>query len=169
MNRPAFHSARPQICTSKVVIVLEVGLTWLSLFGGNASTQVVDTQMLGTVTVEIQTAPATILMTGVAQTAAGVAIADNTPTKTEVGRAAIAAADAQRGAVLAPETADYTLTNLEFRCIRYHMGPEFDQAAANVLGDGAKYKLWYPPFKVDDLFLLIIKLLLNFFQYQLNH
>ncbi len=27
--------------------------SWLSLFGGNASTQVVDTQMLGTVTVKI--------------------------------------------------------------------------------------------------------------------
>ena len=124
--------------------------SWLSLFGGNASTQVVDTQMLGTVTVEIQTAPATILMTGVAQTAAGVAVADNTPTKTEVGRAAIAAAVAQRGAVLAAETADYTLTNLEFRCVRYHMGPEFDQAAANVLGNGAKYKLWFPNYTVQS-------------------
>ena len=28
--------------------------SWLSLFGGNASTQVIDTQMLGTVTIEIQ-------------------------------------------------------------------------------------------------------------------
>ncbi len=34
----------------------------LSLFSGNASTQVVDTQMLGTATVEIQLAPATMLM-----------------------------------------------------------------------------------------------------------
>jgi hypothetical protein len=36
--------------------------SWLSLFGGNPSTQVVDSRMLGTVTVEIQTAPASILM-----------------------------------------------------------------------------------------------------------
>jgi hypothetical protein len=41
--------------------------SWLSLFGGNASTQVVDTQMLGTVTVEIQLAPASILLLGAAQ------------------------------------------------------------------------------------------------------
>ncbi len=34
--------------------------SWLSMFGGNASTQVVETQMLGTVTVEIQLAPASI-------------------------------------------------------------------------------------------------------------
>ncbi len=54
--------------------------SWLSLFGGNASTQVVDTQMLGTVTVEIQLAPAKILVTnlvlGADQAATGVTIAE---------------------------------------------------------------------------------------------
>ena len=63
--------------------------SWLSLFGGNASTQVVDTQMLGTVTVEIQLAPASILMLGAAQTAAGVTALLNTPSKNEVGRAVL--------------------------------------------------------------------------------
>ena len=124
--------------------------SWLSLFGGNASTQVVDTQMLGTVTVEIQLAPASILMLGAAQAAAGVTIVNNTPSKTEVGRAAIGANIAQRGAVLPAETADYTLTNLEFRCVRYHMGPEFDYAEANVLKSGAQYKLWFPNYTVQS-------------------
>ena len=124
--------------------------SWLSLFGGNSSTQVVDTQMLGTVTIEIQLAPANILMLGAAQAAAAVTVANNTPSKTEVGRAAIGAAIAQRGAVLAAETEDYTLTNLEFRCVRYHMGPEFDVAAQNVLGNGAKYKLWFPNYTVQS-------------------
>ncbi len=59
--------------------------SWLSLFGGNSSTQVVDTQMLGTVTVEIQLAPASILMTGAAQAAACVTIVNNTPSRTELG------------------------------------------------------------------------------------
>ncbi len=70
--------------------------------------------MLGTVTVEIQLAPASILMLGAAQTAAGVTVNDNTPSKNEVGRAVLGAAIAQRtvGATLAPETADYTLTKL---------------------------------------------------------
>jgi hypothetical protein len=51
----------------------------------------------------------------------------NTPSKNEVGRAVIGADIAQRGvgATLSPETADYTLNNLEFRCVRYHTGPEF--------------------------------------------
>ena len=123
--------------------------SWLSLFGGNASTQVVDTQMLGTVTIEIQLAPASILMLGKAQVAAAVAAADNLPSKTEVGRGA-GVAVAQRGAVLAAETADYTLSNLEFRCVRYHMGPEFDRAMVNVLGSGHKYKLWFPNYTVQS-------------------
>jgi hypothetical protein len=30
------------------------------------------------------------------------------------------------------------------------MGPEFDAAAANVLGNGAKYKLWFPNYTVQS-------------------
>ena len=123
--------------------------SWLSLFGGNSSTQVVDTQMLGTVTVEIQLAPASILMKGAGQVAAEVTAANNLPSKTEVGRGA-GVAVAQRGAVLAAETEDYTLTNLEFRCVRYHMGPEFDVAVANALDRGYKYKLWFPNYTVQS-------------------
>ena len=124
--------------------------SWLSLFGGNASTQVVDTQMLGTVTIEIQLAPANILMLGAGQAAAGVTAANNTPSKTEVGRAVLPGNINQRGAVLDPERADYTLTNLEFRCVRYHMDPEFDRAEANLLGNGHKYKLYFPNYTVQS-------------------
>ncbi len=70
--------------------------SWFSLFGGNASTQVVDTQMLGTVSVEIQLASSSILMTGATQAVAGVTIINNTPSETEVGRAATGANIAQR-------------------------------------------------------------------------
>ena len=38
--------------------------SWFSLLGGNASTNVVDTQMLGIVTIELVLAPASILMQG---------------------------------------------------------------------------------------------------------
>jgi hypothetical protein len=124
--------------------------SWLSLFGGNASTQVIDTQMLGTVTLEIQLAPASILMLGTACSAAGVTVAENTPAKTEVGRQAIGTNIAARGSALAAETADYTLNNLEFRCVRYHMGPEFDSAVANLLGNGHKYKLYFPNYTVQS-------------------
>ncbi len=59
--------------------------SWLSLFGGNASTQVVDTQMLGTITVEIQLAQASILMQGCEIAAGAVTQTNNNVTKGEVG------------------------------------------------------------------------------------
>jgi hypothetical protein len=105
--------------------------------------------MLGTVTVEIQLAPAAILMTGVSQVAAAVTAANDLASKTGVGRG-VGVAVAQRGATLAAETQDHTLTNLEFRCVRYHMGPEFDVAVANALQRGYKYKLWFPNYTVQS-------------------
>ena len=65
--------------------------------------------MLGTVTIEIQLAPANILMLGVGQAAAGVTAADNTPSKTEVGRTALGGDIPRRGGVLDPERADLEL------------------------------------------------------------
>jgi hypothetical protein len=58
----------------KVNIVLEAGSLCLVVM---QALQVVDTQMLGTVTVEIQLAPASILMLRAAQAAAGVTIVGN--------------------------------------------------------------------------------------------
>jgi hypothetical protein len=77
--------------------------------------------MLGTCTIEIQLAPASILMLGTTISNADVPFGTpgNTPSKTEVGRAALTANTGQRTIALAAETADYTLTNLEFRCVRY--------------------------------------------------
>ena len=128
--------------------------SWLSLFGGNASTQVVDTQMLGTVTIEIQLAPASMLILGTATEATadneGVTIVQNAKSKDQVGRADRLANTGRNAAAIAAERADYTLNNLEFRCVRYHMGPEFDIAAANILASGNKYKLWFPNYTVQS-------------------
>ncbi len=57
--------------------------------------------MLGTVKAKIQLASASMLMLGVAQAAAGLAVVDNTPSKTEVGGDVVGTAIAKRGAVLA--------------------------------------------------------------------
>jgi hypothetical protein len=89
-------------------------------------------------------------MTGTAVAAGALTYADNHPSKDEVGRDRLVANIVARGAVLAAETADYTLTNLEFRCVRYHMGPEFDVAVANALQRGYKYKLWFPNYTVQS-------------------
>jgi hypothetical protein len=128
--------------------------SWLSLLGGNASTQVVDTQMLGTVTIEIQLAPANILMLGTPtfeyEENTGVTIEDNTPYKVAVGRDVLTQNTGRNANGIPEERADYILTNLEFRCVRYHMGPEFDSAMANVLGSGRTYKLWFPNYTVQS-------------------
>jgi len=126
--------------------------SWLSFLGGNASTQVIDTQALGTVTIEIQLAPSSILMLGTPITAADVPFGTtgNTPSKLEVNRAPLTANTGVRASPLAGENADYTLTNLEFRCVRYHMPPEFDAVMANVLGSGRKYKLYFPNYTVQS-------------------
>ena len=90
-------------------------------------------------------------MQGCEIVAGAVTQANNDTTKGEVGRTQIAAAGVvARGAALAAENADYTLTNLEFRCVRYHMGPEFDIAELNVLNSGNKYKLWFPNYTVQS-------------------
>ncbi len=74
----------------------------------------------------------------------------NTPSKTEAGRANIGANIAQRGAIFAAENPDYTFTYLEFRCVRYYMGPEFDIAEANDLQSGSRYKSWFPNYIVQS-------------------
>jgi len=133
--------------------------SWLSFFGGTCSTNIVDTAILGTVSVEITLAPASMLMLGAPITAAGVTVANNTSAKNDVGRALLganvtayadqAAYDAENANnVLDNETADYELEKLRFTCVVYHMPPEFDRMEANVLASGKSYKLWYPNYTI---------------------
>lgn len=133
--------------------------SWLSFLGGTCSTNIVDTAILGTVSIELTLAPASMLMVGPGITAGGVTVANNTASKQDVGRAVIggdinAYADAAAytaanvGGKLDPETADYELNNLRFYCTVYHMHPDFDRMEANVLASGKSYKLWYPNYTV---------------------
>ncbi len=102
--------------------------SWLSLLGGNASTQVVDTQMLGIVTIEIVLAPANMLILGSTATeyTADLAAATSLTYRQQVGRNTVGAT-AFRTAALAPETNDYSLSDLQFRIVRYLMPPELSE------------------------------------------
>jgi hypothetical protein len=104
--------------------------------------------MLGTVTIEIQLAGPNILMLDSAIRAGEVTVANDTPSENQVGRGVLGAATGACGAAFAAEQPDYTFTNLEFRNVRYHMGPEFDVAMANVLSSGRKNKLYFPNYTV---------------------
>jgi hypothetical protein len=123
--------------------------SWLSLLGGNASTNVVDTQMLGIVTIEIVLAPASMLILGSNATGytADLAGATSLPYRQQVGRGTVGAT-AFRTAAFAEETNDYSLSDLQFRIVRYLMPPEFYSSLANTLGSGGVYKLWFPNYSV---------------------
>ena len=104
-------------------------------------------------------APSSMLMVGPGITAGSVTVANNTPSKQDIGRNVIGAtiaayADdaafttANTNGKLNAENADYELNNLRFYCTVYHMHPDFDRMEANVLASGKSYKLWYPNFTV---------------------
>jgi hypothetical protein len=123
--------------------------SWLSLLGGNASTNVVETQTLGIVTIELVLAPASMLMQGLknegtATVPANIAV----QFRTEVNRANITAATAAITAAIPEEPASYSLSDLQFRIVRYLMPPEFYSSLANTLSSGGVYKLWFPNYSV---------------------
>jgi hypothetical protein len=68
--------------------------------------------------------------------------------RTEVNRANITAATAAITAAIPAETASYTLSDLQFRIVRYLMPREFYDSIANTLGNGGVYKLWFPNYSV---------------------
>jgi hypothetical protein len=123
--------------------------SWLSLLGGNASTNVVETQTLGIVTIELVLAPASMLILGSTATGytADLAGATSLPYRQQVGRNTVGAT-AFRTAALDPETNDYSLSDLQFRIVRYLMPREFYDSIANTLGNGGVYKLWFPNYSV---------------------
>ncbi len=126
--------------------------SWLSLLGGNASTNIIDTQMLGIVTIELVLAPASMLMKSTENTGlAGVIPFDETGSgfyKDEVNRDRLIANTALTGVDVAGENVSYSLSDLEFRIVRYLMPPEFYSSLANTLGNGGVYKLWFPNYSV---------------------
>jgi hypothetical protein len=79
---------------------------------------------------------------------AAVTVADAGIFRDEVNRANIGAATAAIAAAIPAEPASYTLSDLQFRIVRYLMPPEFYSSLANTLGSGGVYKLWFPNYSV---------------------
>jgi hypothetical protein len=105
--------------------------------------------MLGIVTIELVLAPAAILMQGTRnQGQAVVDIATSSIYRTEVNRPVLTAATAAITAAIVEEAASYSLSDLQFRIVRYLMPPEFYQSLSNTLGSGGVYKLWFPNYSV---------------------
>ncbi len=82
--------------------------------------------MLGIVTIELVLAPASILMQGQKnENQAAVTISNALIYRSEVNRTNIGAATAAITAAIPEEPASYSLSDLQFRIVRYLMPPEF--------------------------------------------
>ncbi len=90
--------------------------SWLSLLGGNASTNVIETQTLEIITIEIVLAPASILRQGQKNEGQGtVNVNTALPFRSEVERPNITAVAAAITAAIPEEAASYSLSDLQFR------------------------------------------------------
>jgi hypothetical protein len=105
--------------------------------------------MLGIVTIEIVLAPSSMLMQGQKnEQTATVPVNIALPFITEVNRPNIGVATAAITAPIPEEPASYSLSDLQFRIVRYLMPPEFYQSLSNTLGSGGVYKSWFPNYSV---------------------
>ncbi len=91
-----------------------------------------DTQMLGIVTIELVLAPASILMKETENTGLTVVTTGSAGVfRAEVNRGVLAAATAAITADIPHEAASYSLSDLQFRIVRYLMPREFYDSLAN--------------------------------------
>jgi len=115
--------------------------SWLGPFA-SASTQIIDTTLLGTVSIIITLAPSSILMLGLDAPAR-----EGADTNPDILSFAVARRDANGGAVAA-QAINYTLEEVVLTIDRYHMPEAFYQAQASLLSSGSVYKLWFPNYAV---------------------
>jgi hypothetical protein len=123
---------------------------WLGLFSGAASTNILHSDMLGEVVVEIQLTgpgvlqlgadPGTTLPTDLTVNATFSGTSETN--LNEKGTPTVASA------AVAAEAAGFQLSDVFFTINRISMDPAFYEAMRNVLLSGAVYKLYYPNYQV---------------------
>jgi hypothetical protein len=115
---------------------------WLGILGGNASTQIIDTSLYGSIVIEITLAAAGILMLSPpVGTLASYTSVTNTETNISTTASTAAAAVASQGN-------GYKLEDISFQITRYDMVQSYFDAVASVLQSGAVFKLYYPNYSV---------------------
>ena len=122
--------------------------SWLSLLGGNASTSIIDTSMLGQVTIELTLAPSAITALGASAVGAITAVIT---ANSEVGIAIAAATTVNGGAgrLATPYQGNsYHLSDVSFSIVHYDMPEEYYNSITNVLESRASYKLYFPNYSV---------------------
>ena len=125
---------------------------WMGLLGGNASTNIIHTGMLGDVVIEITLAGGGILCqsalpsvgswTNANSLTGGLMINLNDDEDT-----AAAAAFTTLGLVAAQGT-NYTLQDISFNITKYSMPDNFYNAMSSVLSSGQTYQIYYPNYSI---------------------
>ena len=126
---------------------------WLGLLGGNGSTSIIHTGLLGDVSIEITLAgggilcksakPALTTYTNTASLAGGYMINLNDLSNTSQGATAYTTA-----ALVAAQGYNYTLSNISFNITKYSMPQSFYDAMASVLSSGGMYQIYFPTYSV---------------------
>jgi hypothetical protein len=115
--------------------------SWLGPFA-SASTQIIDTTLLGTVTIIITLASSSILMEGI-----DTPLREAAGTNPDILPIAIARR-AANGAAVDAQPINYTIKDVNLTIDRYHMPEAFYQAQNSLLSSGSVYKLWFPNYAV---------------------
>ena len=117
---------------------------WLGLLGGNGSTSIIHTGILGEVTIEIVLAGGGVLMESQGFDLSGgqVVTGKISAANSEIGVESATVNNAS-GSV-GSQGSNYTLSNIEFRITKYTMPLSFYNAMASVLASGQSYQIWFP-------------------------
>jgi hypothetical protein len=119
---------------------------WLGLLSGGSSTNIIHTDMYGQIDIEITLDQAGILMLGQATGVAGAGTLDTLLNSTNYGF--LGYIGVTNAGAVAAEAAQYVLSNISFNIVRMDMPSIFYEAMANVLANGAVYKLYYPNYQI---------------------
>jgi hypothetical protein len=113
---------------------------WLGFLQG--STNIIDTQMYGSIDLEITLSGAGVLMLGAATEAAALAAIAAASATNQLNIEIPAAAPVV--AAVAAEGTSYKLSNISFSVVRYDLPQTVFDAMTSVLASGAVYQYWYP-------------------------
>lgn len=126
---------------------------WLGLLGGNASTNIIHTGMLGDVVCEIVLNSGGILMQSDkpninttytnGASATGGNMIDLTIANSDAGTNAYTTTG-----LVSAEGSNYYLTDISFNITKYSMPPSFYDAMASVLSSGETYQIYYPNYSI---------------------
>lgn len=116
--------------------------SWLGLL--NPSTSIIDTNILGSVVINIRLSPPSCLMLGAASNL------DIQDVQQNVAENGITVPAVAAGAPLAAETANYSLNNVQFTIVRYDLPSEFYMSTPAKLASGNAFQFWFPNYSVQS-------------------